>query len=57
MAELTLGSLFDGLGGWQLAAIHNGVKPLWSSEIEDFPMAITKKAFSRYFTIGRYNET
>ena len=43
MAELTLGSLFDGLGGWQLAALHNGVRPVWSSEIEAFPMAITKK--------------
>ena len=39
MAELTLGSLFDGLGGWQLAALHNGVRPVWSSEIEAFPMA------------------
>jgi hypothetical protein len=31
---LTLGSLFDGIGGWQLAAIRAGVKPVWSSEIE-----------------------
>lgn len=42
MAELTLGSLFDGLGGWQLAALHNGVRPVWSSEIEAFPIAVTK---------------
>lgn len=27
---ITLGSLFDGIGGWQLAAVKNGVKPLWS---------------------------
>ena len=26
---LTLGSLFDGIGGWLLAAQHAGVKPLW----------------------------
>lgn len=25
---LTLGSLFDGIGGWQLAAVHAGVKPM-----------------------------
>lgn len=31
---ITLGSLFDGIGGWQLAAVKNGVKPLWSSEID-----------------------
>ena len=34
---MTLGSLFDGIGGWQLAAVNNGVKPLWSSEIDPFP--------------------
>lgn len=38
---LTLGSLFDGLGGWQLAAIKSGIKPLWSSEIEKFPCKLT----------------
>lgn len=26
---LTLGSLFDGIGGWQLAAQHAGVEPIW----------------------------
>ena len=29
---MTLGSLFDGIGGWQLTAVHAGVKPIWSSE-------------------------
>lgn len=43
--SLTLGSLFDGIGGWQLAAIRAGVKPLWSSEIERFPLAVTKARF------------
>lgn len=52
MREITLGSLFDGLGGWQLAAIKNGVKPLWSSEIEAFPMAITKKHFPETLQLG-----
>lgn len=42
---ITLGSLFDGIGGWQLAAVRNGVKPLWSSEIDPFPASITKKHF------------
>lgn len=34
----TMGSLFDGIGGFPLAAIHNGITPLWASEIEPFPI-------------------
>jgi len=49
---VTLGSLFDGIGGWQLAAIHNGVKPIWSSEIEPFPCAVTKKHFPDTLQLG-----
>lgn len=43
--DITLGSLFDGIGGWQIAAVRNGIVPLWSSEIEPFPLACTKKHF------------
>lgn len=49
---MTLGSLFDGIGGWQLAAVHAGVKPLWSSEIEKFPCAVTAKHFSDTKQLG-----
>ena len=42
---ITLGSLFDGIGGWQLAAVRSGVKPLWSSEIDPFPASVTKEHF------------
>ena len=38
-----MGSLFDGIGGFPLAAIHNGVIPLWVSEIEPFPIRVTEK--------------
>lgn len=38
-----MGSLFDGIGGFPLAAIHNGVVPLWASEIEDFPIRVTRE--------------
>lgn len=36
MAEktLTLGSLFSGSGGFELAGILAGIEPLWSSEVE-----------------------
>ena len=30
---ITLGSLFDGIGGFPLAAIRQGITPLWASEI------------------------
>ena len=36
MPELTMGSLFDGIGGFPLAAVRNGITPLWASEIEPF---------------------
>lgn len=49
---ITLGSLFDGIGGWQLAAIRNGVTPLWSSEIEKFPMEVTKNHFPNTVQLG-----
>lgn len=50
--SLTLGSLFDGIGGWQLAAVRNGIKPIWSSEIEPYPMAATKAHFPDTIQLG-----
>lgn len=41
----TLGSLFDGSGGFPLAGAINGIVPLWSSEIEPYPIAVTKSRF------------
>lgn len=38
---LTLGSLFDGSGGFPLAGILAGVTPLWASEIEPFAVRVT----------------
>ena len=38
-----MGSLFDGIGGFPLAARHNGVIPLWVSEIEPFPIRVTQQ--------------
>ena len=35
MAELTLGSLFDGIGGWLLSTKEYGIKPVWASEIDE----------------------
>lgn len=43
MNNLTLGSLFDGSGGFPLGGILNGITPLWASEIEPFPIRVTSK--------------
>lgn len=40
---MTLGSLFDGSGGFPLGGLLNGITPLWSSEIEPFPIMVTHK--------------
>ena len=49
---LTLGSLFDGIGGFPLAGIHNGITPLWASEIEPFPILVTKLRFPDMEHVG-----
>lgn len=41
--SLTLGSLFDGSGGFPLGGLMCGIKPLWASEIEPFPILVTTK--------------
>lgn len=43
----TLGSLFDGIGGFPLCweNVHGAGTAIWASEIEEFPIAVTKKRF------------
>ena len=52
MRELTMGSLFDGIGGFPLAAVNNGIVPLWASEIEAFPISVTKQRFPNMEHVG-----
>ena len=49
---MTMGSLFDGIGGFPLAAIHNGIIPVWASEIEAFPIEVTKQRFPSMIHVG-----
>lgn len=42
---MTLGSLFDGSGTCPLAASLCGITPVWASEIEPYPIRVTKKNF------------
>ena len=41
----TMGSLFDGIGGFPLVYSRCGCRPVWASEIEEFPIAVTKLRF------------
>ena len=45
MNNLTLGSLFDGSGGFPLGGLISGITPVWASEIEPFPIRVTTKRF------------
>ena len=51
-ARLTLGSLFDGIGGFPLAGVRQGIVPVWASEIEAFPIAVTKLCFPNMLHVG-----
>ena len=42
---VTMGSLFDGIGGFPLVFSRCGAVPVWASEIEEFPIAVTKRHF------------
>ncbi len=42
-SKLTLGSLFDGSGGFPLGGIISGITPVWASEIEPFAIRVTTK--------------
>ena len=52
MSGFTLGSLFDGIGGFPLAAIQCGIQPVWASEIEAFPIEVTKHHFPTMIHVG-----
>ena len=43
MSNLTLGSLFDGSGGFPLGGLLSSITPVWASEIEPFPIRVTTK--------------
>lgn len=45
MQQLTLGSLFDGIGGFGLAASKVGIKPVWAAEVDPSCIAVTKNRF------------
>ena len=54
--ELTLGSLFDGSGGFPLGVMLSGIKPIWKSEIEPFPIRVTEKRLPEVKHYGDVNK-
>lgn len=48
----TLGSLFDGSGGFPLAGVINGMEPVWASEIEPYPLKVTAERFPNMTQLG-----
>lgn len=49
---MKLASLFDGIGGFPLVATMLGIEPVWASEIEKFPIAVTKERFPSMKHLG-----
>lgn len=47
-----IGSLFDGSGGFPLAASMCGGVPVWASEIEPYPIAVTRSRFPQMMHLG-----
>ena len=52
MQEITHGALFSGSGGFELAARMCGINSIWASEIEPFPIKVTKARFPEMEHVG-----
>lgn len=53
---LTLGSLFDGSGGFPLGGVIAGITPKWAAEIEPFPIRVTSVRFPNMTHLGNIIE-
>lgn len=49
---IAIGSLFDGSGGFPLAGASSGATPLWASEVEPYPIAVTRSRFPHMEHLG-----
>ena len=52
MGSPTLGSLFDGSGGFPLGACLCGIRPVWASEVEPYPLRVTSARFPNMAHLG-----
>lgn len=53
---MTLGSLFDGSGGFPLGGVIAGITPKWAAEIEPFPIRVTSVCFPNMTHLGNISE-
>ena len=49
---MKLGSPFDGVGGFPLAAQRHEIVPVWASEVENFCIKVTEKHFPNMKHLG-----
>ena len=54
--SFTIGSLFDGSGGFPLAASMCGGTPIWAAEVEPYPIAVTTSRFPNMKHLGSVTE-
>ena len=52
MTKFKIGSLFDGSGGFPLAASMCGIEPTWAAEVEPYPIAVTQRRFPNMKHLG-----
>ena len=50
--KYTIGSLFDGSGGFPLAGSLCGIEPMWAAEVEPYPIAVTRSRFPNMKHLG-----
>lgn len=50
--QLTLGSLFDGIGGFPFAAVLSGITPIWAAEVDPACVAVTRQRFPNMVHLG-----
>ena len=50
--RLTLGSLFDGIGGFPFCATLSGITPIWAAEVDPACVAVTKQRFPNMKHLG-----
>ena len=53
--QLTLGSLFSGSGGFELGGMLAGIRPVWNSEVEPYPIRVTTKRLPFVEHLGDIN--
>lgn len=56
VALMTLGSLFDGSGGFPLAGALSGIRSVWAAEVEPYPIAVTRSRFPMMQHLGSVTE-